>query len=395
MELNNRDQAVILLTVWFSSSGKGALKPLTPSEWLSFSSWIKEKDKLLDALLTENDVEKYLEGWENRAISIERIRFLLGRSGALALSLERWNRAGLWVITCFDEEYPLRLRNRMMYMPPVLFGCGNKKILNNGGVAVIGSRDVTDKDLEYTKNLGAEIVSQGYSVVSGGARGVDEAAMSGALEKEGTVIGVLSDSLLRSAISSKYRKALINGDLVLISSFNPEAGFDVGNAMARNKYIYCLSDASIVIASTKDKGGTWRGAIENLSNKWVPLWVKRTNDNKSGNHNLIAKGGRWLPESGLSGKDLFDKQELGQKETKAEDVRPLTYEAFLSAWGKSELKGSVSKDQLSDKFNIGKKCLDQWLKHGVLENKIIKYKKPVRYQLANMNQMTLDLFQNS
>lgn len=38
-------------------------------------------------------------------------------------------------------------------------------------------------------------------------------------------------------------------NLVLMSPFNPEAGFDVGNAMARNKYVYCLADAAVVVHS--------------------------------------------------------------------------------------------------------------------------------------------------
>jgi hypothetical protein len=62
-------------------------------------------------------------------------------------------------------------------------------------------------------------------------------------------------------------------NLVLVSPFNPEAGFDVGNAMARNKYIYCLSDAAIVVATSKGSGGTWSGATENLKRNWAPLWV--------------------------------------------------------------------------------------------------------------------------
>ena len=91
--------------------------------------------------------------------------------------------------------------------------------------------------LTLRAQLGGEAAEAGYSIVSGGARGIDESAMLGALEKEGTVIGVLSDRLLKAATSSKYRPALMARNLVLMSPFNPEAGFDVGNAMARNKYV--------------------------------------------------------------------------------------------------------------------------------------------------------------
>ena len=74
---------------------------------------------------------------------------------------------------------------------------------------------------------------------------------------------------------------------LLITPFSPEAGFNAGNAMQRNKYIYCLSDASVVVHSGNPEtskngkgGGTWTGAMENLT--WVPLWVKPSSDTKSG-----------------------------------------------------------------------------------------------------------------
>lgn len=392
MDINIKDQVVILLTVWFGSVGKSGLTPLTPSEWQSFSLWLKEKERCPETLLMNEDLNRYLEDWDNKNITADRVRSLLARAGALGLSLERWHRAGLWVMTCFDKDYPSRLKNRVAYMPPVLFGCGNRKLLNNGGIAVIGSRDVTEEDLAYTKRLGSEIVAQEYSVISGGARGVDDAAMSGALEKEGTVVGVLSDGLMRAATSSKYRKALIAGDLVLISPFNPEAGFDVGNAMARNKYIYCLSDAAIVIASSKEKGGTWSGAVENLSNKWVPLWVKSTADNKSGNKYLVAKGGYWIPDNNLSIASLIIRDSAEGESENIQDAQPLTYSSFLSRWEKFDKKGAIKKDELRRMFNVGKKCLDQWLKQGVSEGRIIKHKNPVRYQFVQRNQLTLDLW---
>lgn len=60
--------------------------------------------------------------------------------------------------------------------------------------------------------------------------------MSVAMHANGHVVGVLADSLLKSATSAKWRKGLMDGNVVLVSPFFPEAGFNVGNAMARNKY---------------------------------------------------------------------------------------------------------------------------------------------------------------
>lgn len=120
--------------------------------------------------------------------------------------------------------------------------------------------------------------------------------MLGALENEGTVIGVLAHGLLKAATSKKYRAFIMDNNLVLVSGFYPEAGFNVGNAMARNKYIYCLSEAAVVVHSGT-KGGTWNGALENLKKGWVPLWVKKTIDSKAGNQKIVMKGGNWLSEN--------------------------------------------------------------------------------------------------
>ncbi|VFS67515.1 DNA protecting protein DprA [Kluyvera cryocrescens] len=145
----------------------------------------------------------------------------------------------------------------------------------------------------FTNEVGAKAALERIAIVSGGARGVDETAMLGAMKQGGVVIGVMADSLLKAATSSKWRKGLMDGHAVLVSPFYPEAGFSAGNAMARNKYIYCLADTSLVIHSGK-KGGTLNGAEENLKKVWVPLWVKHTTDKDAANADLVAKGGRWL-----------------------------------------------------------------------------------------------------
>ena len=78
---------------------------------------------------------------------------------------------------------------------------------------------------------------QEMQVVSGGARGVDTAAMLSALEAEGTAVGVLADSLAKAAVAGKYRTGIKEGRLTLVSACDPNASFNVGNAMGRNKYI--------------------------------------------------------------------------------------------------------------------------------------------------------------
>ncbi|WP_286795718.1 DNA-processing protein DprA [Psychrobacter sp. UBA6291] len=286
-------QATLLLTSYFSKSSNESAKPLSNAEWGRFALWLKEKS-ITPADLLVGDPQALLQGWHDTRISAERIIELLKRGHSLALAMEKWQRAGLWVVTRSDAEYPKRLKQRLKTdCPPVLFGCGNKDLLNSGGLAVIGSRNASDPDLAFTDQIGAKAASENIAIISGGARGVDETVMIGAMRQGGMVVGVMADRLLRAATSSKWRQGLMDGHVVLISPFYPEAGFNVGNAMARNKYIYCLADSSLVIHSGK-KGGTLSGAQENLKKAWVPLWIKQTTDKDAANVDLVAKGGSWL-----------------------------------------------------------------------------------------------------
>lgn len=436
MNLSLQAQAVLLLTAWFTKPTVYDPKPLTATEWGRFAQWLKEQSITPELLLTTPDPMLHLKGWADRSITCERVVALLSRSGALGVALEKWHRAGLWVMTRSDADYPTRLKKRLKFdAPPVLFGCGNRQLLEQSGVAVVGSRDATNEDLTYTTRLGATISSQGHTVISGGARGVDEAAMLGALEQDGAVVGVLADSLLRTATSAKYRRGLLAKHLALISPFNPEVGFDVGNAMARNKYIYCLADAAVVVATGKDKGGTWHGATENLKHGWTPLWVKQQPTPAAGNAALVGRGGRWLPEGALDVTrlvtpakseptepvmaTLFDDLPTSSHEQRAGieaptdatavakpvlstlleikrqigiDAEQLSfYEFFLLKLRATTDTTPVTLDVLQEQLGIGKSQLSEWLARAVNEERVIKLNKPVRYQIISARQGNLKL----
>lgn len=129
---------------------------------------------------------------------------------------------------------------------------------------------------------------QEMQVVSGGAKGVDQVAMLGCLQEGGSAIAVLADSLIKASVSSKYREAIKQGRLTLISPYHPDAGFSVGNAMGRNKYIYGLADYALIISSSVEKGGTWAGAVEALDKiKTIPVLVRNEGDVPSGNLKLL------------------------------------------------------------------------------------------------------------
>jgi len=291
MRVETQTQAILLLTAHLQKASQASVKPLTPSEWGRFAAWLHAEGKFPEDLLEQSDPVSVLQGWHDRTVSHERLLKLLDRSAVLGIVLEKWERAGLWIIARSHADYPAKLKRRLgRDSPPILIGCGNPRILSSPGIAVVGSRDASENDLQYTWDLGRKIAQENHVVISGGARGVDETAMLGCIEAGGKAAGILADSLLRSVTSTKYRNSLAADQVVLVTPFNPEAGFHVGNAMARNRYIYSCADAAVVIASGKGKGGTWNGATEALRTKQVPVWVRNTSDSPSGNMGLIRKG---------------------------------------------------------------------------------------------------------
>ena len=441
---HTRTQATMLLTATLGRSDQSGAKPLSIREWARFAAWLKDHG-LEPASLLKCDLPSVLSEWTDGSIKVSRLEELLGRGGALGLALERWQRAGLWVITRSDPEYPRRLKERLRQgSPPVLYGCGDRTLLDRGGIAVVGSRDATEEDLAFTERLGSDAAGQGLAVVSGGARGVDQRAMLGAVGNEGVAVGVLADSLLRSTTSAKYRKHVASGRLALISPFNPEARFNVGNAMNRNRYIYCLSDAAVVIGSKTGKGGTWSGAIENLEAGWVPLWVKRSPDAGSGNPELVARGARWLPEElgslGCLAKgdqaslrhegqahDLPSPGEIqpststttearpsespmvgngrlvtGLRNEKAPRPSPATpaipespgfYELFLVRLAELASEAPLRTDEVCERLDdVEKSQIKKWLQRGVMDGEIEKLTRPVRYRRKKLEVAQASLF---
>ncbi len=221
-----------------------------------------------------------------------RLQRLLGRGFLLSQVIERWQARAIWVMSHTDEHYPKRLTARLRkHAPAILYGCGDSALLQTGGLAVVGSRHVDDTLIEYTMDIGHRSAKAGTTLISGGAKGIDQAAMRGTLESDGRAVGVMGHDLERTAMNREHRNQLLDGKLALISPYDPNAGFNAGNAMRRNKIIYALADAALVVQSDLHQGGTWSGAVEQLDKlHLVPVYVRSTGTPSKGLNALRQKG---------------------------------------------------------------------------------------------------------
>lgn len=408
-------QAILLLSGHLG--GDRQFEPLTLGEYNRVARWLRTAQLRPADLLDPRHAPILASA---TGLAETRLRMLLDRGMQLALAVERWNQAGLWVVGRGDTDYPARCKLHLgEQAPPLLFGAGCRSLLAGGGLAVVGSRDVDEESRAFACEVGARCARGGVPVVSGGARGIDAAAMGSALAAGGIVIGVVADTLLRRSVSRDALAGLSERRLLLVSPYHPEAGFSTGNAMARNKLIYAVADYGLVACTSYQKGGTWEGAVEELKRKrGRPIFVRLQGTPPVGNRKLVECGAvpfpelrgepltsEWLEQAAAARTvqptavemsllpDLVPSQSAAdgvREPSSAFDERPLAaetpavavpttvYEAVLPVILAS-LNEPASSMQLAESLEVTKKQMDVWLKRAVAEGAICKLTRPVRY----------------
>jgi len=288
-------QAALLLCGELGQRGGNGPNPLGLRQYNDLASWLKNQGLRPGDLLTTHGRTRLAE-FQSSAVDPVRVTSLLNRGAALALIIEKWERSGLWVISRSDASYPERLKKYLgQSAPPLLYGVGSQNLLNRGGLVVVGSRDRSEEDGEFARRVGEHCAKEGIAIISGAAKGIDRDAMSGALEAGGWTLGVLAEGLAKTATSGQYRSSLVSDRLTLVSPYDPDSRWFAYAAMERNKLLYGLSNAALVVASSADNGGTWAGAMEALQHGRVKVFVKSTGTLAPGNLKLLRVGGIPFP----------------------------------------------------------------------------------------------------
>jgi predicted Rossmann fold nucleotide-binding protein DprA/Smf involved in DNA uptake len=346
-------QATLLLCGRFPGSKDDDIRPLTLIEYNQLA-----KELLARSLRPADLLSNLPDGLALDSITPERLTRLIRRGAAMALALERWSQSGIGVLGRSDSAYPVRLRTILKASaPPILFIAGNTELLGLDAVCVVGSRDATESGIKFARALGTTCAAENLAVVSGDARGVDREAMSGALESGGKVIGILADGLGKAVLSKRNRQELMRGALILASPFSPEAPFTVAHAMDRNKYLYAMSLAAIVVDSDL-KGGTWSGAVENHKRNWVPAFVRIGNDVREGNHKLAELGLCPLTEEDMTRRSSLRAlltQKVPERTPRAGKPGPSTQLLFGKSTPNSGEAARLENDHPSPREPFGKK----------------------------------------
>ncbi len=189
--------------------------------------------------------------------------------------------------------------SHLLEITPILFIKGQRKYLNSDSIAIVESRNVSNKGIDIARKLAGDLASLGKNVVSGYAKGVDSEAHLGALKAEGTTTIVLPYGIRELHQKKAFKEFNWKQDILAVSQFDPSVKWLARNAMNRNKLVCALSDAVVVIESgpERDEQGKMSGtfnAARTALKMGIPLYVldPRYLDNPpKGNISLIELGG--------------------------------------------------------------------------------------------------------
>jgi DNA processing protein len=211
--------------------------------------------------------------------------------------LERMDKAGARLITRFDPDFPVLLR-QMPIAPVALYVAGELLPRDEVAVGIVGPRKPTNYAIEVTRRIAGGLARAGLTIVSGFAVGVDAAAHRCALENGARTLGVLGCGLAVDYPSGNQPiRARILGEQrgALVSEYPMTAPPLKGHFPPRNTIIAGLSLAVVVIEASERSGAlvTARAALEENRHVYaVPGDIVR--ENARGSNALLRAGAMTL-----------------------------------------------------------------------------------------------------
>ena len=165
-----------------------------------------------------------------------------------------------------DKEWPSQLG--MLEVPPsqlfIESSESDLSVLTTKSIAIVGSRNATPYGLRVAADFAAALAEAGYTIISGGAFGVDAAAHRGALSVGGKTVVVLAggvDCPYPMAHSNLFTDASRNG--ALVSEHPAGTPSRKHNFLSRNRIIAGLAFGTLIVEAAY-KSGAIRTALDTV-----------------------------------------------------------------------------------------------------------------------------------
>ena len=275
MPFNSDGYAATLLTIALSPNREEYVRPLSNQEYSRIEERVRESAayRTVGDMLTE-DISGLMLRLQISEEEAYRIYSLLNRGVHFSFAVEKMAMHATNIISRFDPNYPRRLLARMHEAAPVFFyQIGNASLIGKPALAILGITGVktTPQAREGVEYVVREVTKRGWTIITGGELGLSHVAANAVLECGGNLIDVLGGGLYEHAESAVIAQLLEENRCTLISLEHPEAMFTVTHAIARNKVIFSLADAAIVMNTDNKRGEI--DAIQNHYCDWIYAWT--------------------------------------------------------------------------------------------------------------------------
>jgi DNA processing protein len=205
--------------------------------------------------------------------------------------IARAEKAGVKILTCVDDGYPVELKNISSY-PPVMYVRGDITADDLYNVALVGTRHPTAYGRSVAAMFARQFAEKGVTTVSGLARGIDTEVHEATLAAGGRTIAVLGNGLnCHYPVENRKLEDRIAACGALVSEFPMDFQPDRGNFPRRNRIIAGLALATLVVEADLKSGAliTAGFALEQGKDVFAvpgPIFSKYS----QGPHSLLRQG---------------------------------------------------------------------------------------------------------
>ncbi len=248
------------------------------------------------------------------------------RIPALGSDDELTARAGARLVVPGDAEWPASLDDLQERAPLALWVAGEAWLPDVVGraVSVVGARACSEYGQIVTADLASGLADRGWSVVSGGAYGIDAAAHRGALAVGGTTVAVLAcgvDVAYPAAHESLFDAVRAAG--CVVSELPPGSHPTRARFLDRNRLIAALGRGTVVVeAATRSGALNTAGHAEQLSRTVMAVPGAVTSAASAGCHLLLRTLGASLVTCAADVVDLLAPVGEGGHEPERGEARP-------------------------------------------------------------------------
>lgn len=198
--------------------------------------------------------EANLKGKTKRIYTLDDIKIAINKTYKIKESCKKQN---IKIVSILESSYPEKLRH-INDRPLLLFYKGNYSAMtNNKSIAIIGSRKASVKGLKSSYNMAYLLGKDGYSIISGLAKGCDEQAHKGCLDAFGSTVAVLPCPLDNIYPKSNVKLAndIVDNKGCLVSEYPLGSNIHKSNFIRRNRLQSGLSNA-LIVCETNENSGT-------------------------------------------------------------------------------------------------------------------------------------------